>query len=153
MKYHRNQDVLNKKKVQAGLRNPEEFYHKMITISKGTEKTDKIDVHSSKNLLNFHMQKLNKSERKNEDSYIHEYAGKHTILIDDEEEMEKPGFFFEKSTKTTYLSSSKSEPKVKIATEERRLVNSKKSIIEQKMNEMSGSNLSKKVKKLRTRLR
>jgi len=48
-KYNRDQDTLNKKKLQASLRNSDEFYFKMITLAKGKDKDDKEDPVRNKN--------------------------------------------------------------------------------------------------------
>ena len=68
VKYHKDQDSLSKKKIAAGLKNPEEFYHKMITLTKkGVEREDKVDkatVSGNKNLLNYHLMKIKKGERR-----------------------------------------------------------------------------------------
>jgi hypothetical protein len=152
-KYNRDQETLRKKTIQANLKNPEEFYHKMITLSKGKDKEDKEDPRSNKNLLNYHMMKIKKSQRKNQDSLIHEYSGTHVILASDDEIIDSA--FIQKhgnlSHKLTSLK--QNESKLKIAQEDRRVTDFKLDMIEEKMGEIYNSNLTKKVKKLRTRLR
>ena len=153
-RYNRDQDTQKKKKLQASLKNTDEFYHKMISLTKTKgELNDKANDRANKNLLNYHMMKIKKQQRKNEDSLIHEYTGKHVILADDDFEVDDE--FQEKnvSSKDALTKLKNSESKLKIAKEERRISNVKLHAIQEKMNEISKNNLNKKVKKLRTRLR
>ena len=151
--YNKDQETLRKKKIQASLKNPEEFYHKMITLSKGKEKADKEDPRSNKNLLNYHMMKIKKQHRKNQDSLIHEYSGQHVIIASEDENVDE--VFIQKhgnlAHKLTSLKSNQS--KLKIAQEDRRVTEVKLEMIEEKMGQIYNNNLTKKVKKLRTRLR
>ena len=153
-RYNKDQATLTKKKLQASLKNPDEFYHKMITLAKNKgEQSDQADDHANKNLLNYHMMKIKKQQRNNQDSLIHEYSGQHVILADDEDQVDEE--FLEKniSTKETLRNLKAGDSKLKIAKEERRVSNNKLATIQAKMNEISKNNLNKKVKKLRTRLR
>jgi len=100
------------------------------------------------------MMKIKKAQKKNETNLIHEYSGKHVILEDDEDLLYDDSYLNEKKSTKEFLGGMKeSESKLKIAKEERKVLNGKLDLIEEKMNEISKNNLNKKVKKLKTRLR